>query len=97
MKWGHQTRALAKSLGAELKAHREMRGMTQENLAKIIGMTRVSVCNLERGIHAPTIDTFVIICDALGVHADIMLRHAIETRTTPPSKKRIPKLFRGRK
>lgn len=53
------------TFGQNLKTHRKKFNLTQEELAKATGMNRISIVNIERGIHATTLEKIVLICSIL--------------------------------
>ena len=58
---------LATSFGQTLRRYREQSGLTQEALAGKIGSVSSYIRFLEYGQKMPTINTFHLLCDALGV------------------------------
>lgn len=56
---------LDRSFGRLLRAQRESRGMTQENLASQAGLSRTSVVNIERGRQGVSLGTLYRLAEAL--------------------------------
>lgn len=56
-----------KSVGNKLKEIRTSLGMTQAELAELVGLARVSIISIEKGHFLPTIETALRIGKALGV------------------------------
>ena len=56
------------TVGLGIRAAREHRGLTQQDLATSIGMTRSSVTTIEAGRQQIRVHTLVMIAQALGVH-----------------------------
>jgi transcriptional regulator with XRE-family HTH domain len=56
-----------KQMAAKLKALREGRGLTQEQLAKKSGVSRTYLARLETGRQDPTLSTLEKLAKALGV------------------------------
>jgi len=56
-----------------LYSARLRRGFTQEELAQQIGLTRVSVSNMEAGAQNPKIETLHRLCSALVTTPDYFL------------------------
>lgn len=50
-----------------IKAIRQRRGMTQQELAKHLGITQARISEYEMGIKAPTVHRLPLIARALGV------------------------------
>ena len=58
-------------MGYKIKDVREARGMTQEELSKASGVSRVTISGLENGTtRATTTKTLVAIAQALGVSVE---------------------------
>lgn len=54
-------------MGAKVRAAREFRSLSQEQLAELIGRTPETVSNIERGKTAPALETAQSICVSLGL------------------------------
>ena len=48
-----------------LKRHREQKGLSQNQLAKQLGLTQTFVSEIERGRKNPSLEQFFRICEAL--------------------------------
>ena len=68
----------AKAVGQRLKAAREKKNMTQEDLAARIDISPTHVSVIERGTKIPRVDTFVSIANVLGVSADELLVDVVD-------------------
>lgn len=66
------------AIGARIKAAREAKGMTQEDFAAALDLSRNHVSVIERGVKAPKLETFVAIANILGVSADSLLFDVID-------------------
>lgn len=55
------------TLGEKLKARRKALGMSQQELAESIGVTRASVCNWEADQREPSFFAATCLADALGL------------------------------
>ncbi len=62
-----------KNLGSKIKNARISMGMTQEELAEKIDVSRVSIAKYESGEMEPKLSNFKMIADALNVSADYLL------------------------
>ena len=58
---------LVQLLGAKVRHHRKLKGMTQERLALDAGMERSYVSDLERGMRNPSVRALGRLAEALGV------------------------------
>lgn len=56
-----------KNVGNNLKEIRTKLGITQAELAELIGVARVSIISIEKGHFIPTIETALRVSKALGV------------------------------
>lgn len=54
-------------LGTNLREIREIKGLTQEELAEQIGISHAPISKIENGEGNPTLDTIEKITDALGI------------------------------
>jgi transcriptional regulator with XRE-family HTH domain len=66
------------AIGARIKATREAKGMTQEDFAAALDLSRNHISVIERGVKAPKLETFVAIANVLGVSADSLLFDVID-------------------
>ena len=63
----------SEAVGKRIKSVRQSKGITQEQLAELAGLSPNHMSAIERGIKMPQLDSFVAICNALGVSADTLL------------------------
>ena len=68
--------ALYMAVGAAVRAQRDLRGLKQEDLAQIVGLSRASVANIEGGRQAVPIHMLAEIAEALGTTCAELLRSA---------------------
>ena len=54
-------------IGARIRKYREDRGLSQKDLASLIGVSNSRVSNWEQGINRPDADIIADICRALNV------------------------------
>ena len=52
-----------KTFGQILKKARYQKGMTQEQLAQVLGVTNRTISRWERGVNLPDYDTLLQICE----------------------------------
>ena len=62
-----------KILGANIRKYRRQSGITQEQLAEKIGKSVNYIGMIERGEKVPSLTTFVLIANAIGISTDILL------------------------
>ena len=60
--------------GENVRRHRKLRGMTQEQLALEVGMERGYISDLERGQRNPSVKALGRLAAALGAKPDALLR-----------------------
>ena len=53
--------------GARLRAARRARGLTAQQVAAAVGVTKGFIAQIERGEASPSVATLLRICDALGL------------------------------
>ena len=58
---------IKKQLGQRIKELRKLKGLTQEQLAEIVGIGTSNISYIETGKFAPSIENFERIVEALGV------------------------------
>ncbi len=61
-------------LGANVRHHRKLKGLSQERLALDAGMERSYVSDLERGTRNPSVRALGRLADALGIDAQELLK-----------------------
>lgn len=71
----------AKAVGQRIKAAREKKNLTQEDLAGLIDISPTHVSVIERGTKVPRVDTFVAIANVLEVSADSLLVDVVDHAT----------------
>lgn len=60
-------------LGVNVRRHRKLKGMSQEQLALEAGMERSYVSDLERGTRNPSVRALGRLADALGIQPHELL------------------------
>ncbi len=73
------------TLGERLKRLRSERGLTQEQLAGLLHVTRQAVAKWESDNGTPDVDNLVRLADAFGVSLDTLVGRAAEEPTVPQS------------
>lgn len=61
------------SLGNRLRQTRQMKGLTQKQLAELSGEKNTSISNWELELNQPSAESLANLCKALGVSADYLL------------------------
>lgn len=70
-----------KNMGQRILARRKTLGLTQDDLAEMIGVTPPMISNLEQGKKAIRPDNLAKVCKALGLSTDFVL-YGADTQTT---------------
>jgi len=60
-------------IGARVRAERQLRNLTQDELARHSGIARANIARLEAGTHMPAIPTLKRVANALGVKVATLL------------------------
>lgn len=68
-------------VGSRIKAARENKKLTQEELAEMVELSPAHISVIERGVKPPKLETFVRIANALDVSADSLLVDVVENST----------------
>jgi transcriptional regulator with XRE-family HTH domain len=75
-----------KAIGRRIKAARDKKRLTQEQLAELVDLSPMHVSVIERGVKPPKLETFVALANALEVSADELLQdtvdHAMESNSS---------------
>jgi transcriptional regulator with XRE-family HTH domain len=61
-------REFQKELGKHIQQMRKSRQLSQEDVAALLGMDRVSIGYIEQGKRAPKLSTLYRLAEAFGVH-----------------------------
>jgi len=67
------------SIGKNIRKYRQQTKMRQEDLAEKTGLSVNYIGMIERGDKIPALDTFIVITNALGVSADVLLCDVVAT------------------
>ncbi|MNV36505.1 HTH-type transcriptional regulator Xre [compost metagenome] len=60
----------------KLQSYRKQRGMSQENLAEVVGVSRQAVSKWESGQSYPEMDKMIVLSDLFGVSVDHLVKGA---------------------
>ncbi len=84
----------AVEIGKRIKKYRSEKQLSQEELGFMVGATRKHLSKIECGERAPTLDTLVLIANALEVTADDLLIKDLN-HTSSSVGKEIHELLQG--
>lgn len=69
-------------IGKRIKEERIKKGLSQQQLGEIIGVTKVSVCGYESGTRLPSLETFEMMAELFGTSTDYLLGREALIRST---------------
>lgn len=81
------------TIGTKIQNLRKQRGMSQEQLAEALGVSRQAVSKWEAEQSVPDIDKIISICDYFGVTTDYILRNAELPQTEPQSEPIVENIY----
>jgi len=88
--------AFYKRVGELIRAKRQEQGLSQDMLAKAVGLKRPTVSNIEKGRQNILLHTFFDIAETLGTTADALLRkQEITESSSQPNLDAFPNDVRG--
>ncbi len=67
-------------IGKRIKDMRIERGLSQQELGDLLGVTKVSVCGYENGTRTPSLDTFNLLAEVFNTTTDYLLGREIAIR-----------------
>lgn len=67
-----------RSIGENIRKYRKTKRMTQETLAERAGLSVNYIGSIERGEKLPSLETFIVILNQLGVTADCILQDVVQ-------------------
>ncbi len=66
------------TIGKQIRLLRKQSGMTQEDLAKELNVTRQALSNWERDVNSPDLGTLKRICSLFGIHMDDLAKEVMK-------------------
>ena len=70
-----------KAIGRRIKAARESKQLTQEQLAELVDLSPMHISVIERGVKLPKLETLINIANILDVSADVLLQDVVKNQT----------------
>ena len=67
-----------RSIGENIRKYRKTKKMTQETLAERAGLSVNYIGSIERGEKLPSLETFIVILNQLGVTGDCILQDVVQ-------------------
>jgi transcriptional regulator with XRE-family HTH domain len=86
---------IKKLIGLRLKEARRACNMTQEELAKAVGITNGAIGNYETGVSAPNEDILINLMETLHIDANFVYQDFIRPNDYTDEEKHLVALFRG--
>jgi transcriptional regulator with XRE-family HTH domain len=87
--------AFYRQVGEKIRAARKERGLSQEGLAKAVGLKRPSMSNIEKGRQNLLLHTFHDIAETLGSEAtELLPKSAVREEVEMPDLRSYPKKVR---
>ena len=83
-------------IGNRIRKYRKEVGLTQEQLAEEIGVTKSRVSNWEQGINRPDADILAELCKALNVSPSILLDVYLTDDELNEQEKKVIKAYRDK-
>lgn len=65
--YGMYMENIKSKVGKKIKQYRVLRGLTQHDLAELIGLTEKQISKIETGVHYPKFENFIKILDVLNI------------------------------
>lgn len=81
------------TIGQRIKNFRESIGLSQKDLANMIGVRSSRLSNWEQGLNRPDVDTLILICKALHVSPSKIL--AMETEEITCNERHLIEAYRS--
>ncbi len=81
-----------KIVGHRIKAARDARNLSQEDLAELVSLSPTHISVLERGTKTMRLDKFIAIANALEVSADFLLVDVVDYSTIGATNELLEKL-----
>lgn len=83
-------------IGIRIRKYRELRGLSQKELADLIGVSNSRVSNWEQGINRPNADIISDLCKALDVSPSELLDIQISTDSLNEQERKLISAYRSR-
>lgn len=77
----------------QIKNLRRSEGLTQQDIANMLGITRGAYANIENGKREPDIATMILLADHYGVTIDYLLGHEKEPTVKDDGLTEMERLF----
>lgn len=65
-------------VGSKIKERRIQKGLSQQKLGDLLGVTKVSICGYEKGVRTPTLQNFMDLIEILDLTPDELLGREVK-------------------
>lgn len=83
-------------IGTRIRKYRENRGLSQKDLADLIGVSNSRVSNWEQGINRPNADIVADICKALNISPSELLDVQLSTDKLTEQERKVINAYRDK-
>ncbi|MDE6020886.1 MAG: helix-turn-helix domain-containing protein [Ruminococcus sp.] len=83
-------------IGIRIRKYRELRGLSQKELADLIGVSNSRVSNWEQGINRPNADIISDLCKALDVSPSELLDIQMSTDNLNEQERKLISAYRNK-
>lgn len=83
-------------IGSRIRKYREIKGLSQTQLAKKIGVSSGRLSNWEQGMYRPNADILVNICKALDISPSELLDVQISTDNLSEQERKLVTAYRSK-
>lgn len=81
--------------GRLVRAYRRQLGLTQDDLAERVGLSRTSITNVEQGRQKVLLHQVFLLAESLGVSPDALLPNMRVVQALPHIEQKLPKNLTG--
>ena len=83
-------------IGSRIRKYRENKGLSQKDLADLIGVSNSRISNWEQGINRPNADIVADICKALNISPSELLDVQLSTDVLTEQERKVINAYRDK-
>lgn len=83
-------------IGSRIRKYRENKGLSQKDLADLIGVSNSRISNWEQGINRPNADIVADICKALNISPSELLDVQLSTDVLSEQERKVINAYRDK-
>lgn len=87
--------AVYRQFGELVRKHRQRLGLTQDRLGELVGLTRTSITNIERGHQKVLLHQFFLLAQALQISPEALLPAVEVAEVTPQVEQKLERHLTG--